>query len=233
MSTLISPAKYRGDTVSLFFSFSGEISQDRLPVSSVTVVSEVFTGIDPFPQDILYLGYIVTGTTVEQRVTKGTPGVIYLLTVRVVDALGEEYEKETYIAVLPEDIEAPNYIPQELLSSSLYPYLYGDSLTSSAHLLSGRDPYFVDNVTSRAALVSGALHGGSVLYTVGTDKITIASSLISGTLAGGAVQYTVQTDSVTASCALIYGYSYSGGVTYTTPKDSVQVTSALVSGSIS
>lgn len=188
MFNLIQGSKYVAETISLIISFADLMSSGDT-ISGTPVISvDVATGTDPNPSNILYSTTSVThGTTVEQRFRLGIPGVIYHIVYSIQTVAGDTFEKETYLAILPdEDNAVPNWLPLWKLTQ-LYPYVYGPeylqgrTTASSGSLRQTSIPYS-EFIQGRMFPTSGTLNSVSTITYSYTELMQGRTYPTTGTL---------------------------------------------------
>ena len=99
MSRQVLEAKSVGETLRYEIDFLSQLASGET-ITSVTTTMSVFAGTDSTPSDMLVDVPWYSGTTVYQRITAGTAGVIYLLTATVNTSLSQVLIIYGYLAVL-------------------------------------------------------------------------------------------------------------------------------------
>lgn len=133
MENFVQASKYEAETISIIVSFADLLPSGHTITGTPTILVDVATGYDPNPSAIVYGGITITlGTTVEQRFRLGIPGTIYHIVYSITSSAGEVFDKECYLAILPdEDNAVPTWLPL-WEASLLYPYEINDNIQSSA-----------------------------------------------------------------------------------------------------
>lgn len=98
MSTLL-PPKNVGATVNVALDFTSRLDPGETIVG-VVIIPTTYSGIDPTPMAILSGVAAIAGPIVNQTVTGGLKGVIYLLSCTVTTSLGALKNMISYLAVL-------------------------------------------------------------------------------------------------------------------------------------
>jgi len=235
MLNFVRGSKYRAETISIVLSFSDVM----LPGDTITgipvITPTVATGSDPTPSDILYEGVtIINGIAIEQRFRLGVVGTIYQINFSISTVAGDTFDKECYLAILPDDDQAvPNYLPI-FETSTLYPYYLSENLHASLLWIGGKllGIYTIDSMKSSLSIFQASLYGTRTQYTIPNEGLTNAIGWINGFLSGTPITYTVTADSITNGIAWISGALYGTSVSYRVPNENLQSVIAWTSGSI-
>ena len=235
--------KFVAETVSVISDFSDLIFPGETlntPLANVTLIS----GYDVSPNDMLYLPADLMGNRIEQRIRLGVPGCIYSVELQLSSSLGNQYRKETILAVIPTVGSAVPSFTSAYLTSTLYPYEYMDRMNVSSKIIGSYWISPLDKMFVSTSLTVGSVYGGQVTYNcpVGGDKVSVSSGLTLGNVYGGSVSYSFGAgtpgsgsldDKIEVNSALVIGSVYGSSVTYTYSGDKMQVTSILSSGTVS
>lgn len=98
MSTIF-PPKHVGATQLVHFDFLSWLVPGET-ITGASVVSNVFSGIDPLPANLLTGISAVAGPIVSQGVTGGVVGVVYSLACTITTSLGATKIMRCYLAVI-------------------------------------------------------------------------------------------------------------------------------------
>jgi len=237
---IVQDSKWQAETISIILSFSDVIQPGDSIVGTPTITITVLTGQDSNPSNLLYEGVTVySGVSVEQRFRLGLPGNIYQILYKIVTVAGDTFEKDCYLAILPdEDSAVPNYLPL-LESTNLYPYEAGpDSIKSAinwiaATLIGYKIPaeYIESFVNWQSATL---ITYGSITYAVTGDYISSSPALLSGTLViYGSISYSVSGDGISSNAAMLSGTLVGTGISYHNPYESIQSSVTFVGGTLS
>jgi hypothetical protein len=93
--------KFVSDTVNYTFDFTSRLAVGET-ISSATVTSVVYTGVDASPSAIISGSAAISGGLVTQLITAGVAGVIYELRCAAVTSLGQTANLSAYLAVIPD-----------------------------------------------------------------------------------------------------------------------------------
>ena len=240
MEYFIQESKYEAETISIVVSFldlfsSGEIISG-LPAITVTL----FTGTDPSPSNILYgVADIVGNVSVSQKIRLGVPGVIYHITFKVATNLGNTFEKETCLAILPEDATAiPLWLPV-WESTQLYPYMLQDGVSAGQVLTGGRLAQTVYTIPSEGifpviTMLSGVLtYLNNITYNIPHEDISALHLLQSGILTYiNNAQYDIPHEDIKTFQLLIGGSLNGVGVSYIIPSEGISTAQILTGGTL-
>lgn len=237
MLTFTQWSKYQAETVSIVLSFADLISSGDaitgVPVVTITVAS----GLDGNPSNLLYQGVTVTnGNTIEQRFRLGVIGVIYTLTFTIQTVAGDTFEKECYLAILPDDDSAvPNWLPY-WRSTGLYPQQVVESMQGNITLTAGRlfqnVVSFLDSLQGAISLLGGSLIGNGITYNIPHEDIQGNIALSSGTLVNNGIVYNIPHEDIRGDIAIISGTLVNTGINYNIPHEDLQGNITLVSGTL-
>ena len=95
--------KNAGETLSLVFDFASQLIVGET-VSSATASCSVYSGTDATPSSVLSGSATVSGTQVTQKVTGGTAGVTYVISVAATTSASNIITILGYLVVLPATI---------------------------------------------------------------------------------------------------------------------------------
>lgn len=236
MEFFITRSKYVSETISLAIDFSDVLPAGGIISGVPTVTVSVFSGIDPTPADILYLGVSVVGSVVSQRVRLGIPGVIYQLTFTVASS-ALFFVKETVLAILPQDGSA---IPTSLglfLTSDLYPLQTNEEFSASFSTADGSmwfNPTTQEMMQSSFSTMDGSFVLAQLFLSMPEEAMQSSFSAKDGVwIPANSVTYTTQPESFSASFAPLTGTFIVGQVFYTTPAESFKTSFAPLNGTFS
>lgn len=234
-------SKYTAETVSIVLSFADLLSPGDTITGTPVITVTVYTGTDSNPSNLLYqLPTVTKGSVVEQRFRLGIPGVIYHILFTIQTVAGDTFDKESYLAILPEDGTAiPSWVPL-WESTALYPYLEAPEYIQGRHLLVGGRlawvayPIPAEPIQGSIELVSGDLiYQSSVDYPIPHEDIQGASILVLGDLVyQTTVPYDIPHEDIKGGVALISGILTGHGIGYNTPHEDIQGTTILTSGTL-
>jgi hypothetical protein len=239
MFNIVQGSKYKAETISIIMSFADVLASGDSITGTPQITITVYTGIDFNPSILLYQGPTVTnGNTVEQRIRLGIPGVIYHILFTIQTVHGDTFDKESYLAILPEDnVAVPLWLPL-WESTTLYPYQLEDSLTGTTEVISGDlrqtvIPSGPDYVQSFQLLVGGTLIQSGILYSLGLEKLQGTTNLVGGTFDFyNTILYAIPHEDVKGAIALLGGTLLQSGIAYSIPHEDIQSTTTLVSGTL-
>lgn len=103
MNRTIIPPKKGGETIFCppqGFDFTPLLAAGET-ISSAGVSTWVYTGVDPNPTSIISGSAAISGSIVNQLITGGQPGTIYVLVCSIVTSLGQTADLIGYLAVVP------------------------------------------------------------------------------------------------------------------------------------
>lgn len=214
MQNFIEGAKYRAETVSITSSFADVLPAGQVITGTPSVIVTVVTGFDASPNAILYQGCnVIANTGVDQKVRLGVTGVIYHIEFQVVSTSGLVFEKDCYLAILPDDDSAvPTWLPL-WEATQLYPYQDGP-----------------DSVRSGMVWVAGALH--NVLYHNPPEAIQSRMGWITGTLIIVGVTYHNPHEDMQSYIVWNTGTLITVGVRYDNPHEDVKSNVAWITGTL-
>lgn len=228
-------AKYRAETISIVVSFEDVLPSGDTISGTPIVTVVVFSGTDNTPSSILYEGISVSGLSIEQRVRLGVIGTIYLITFKVTSSSGAVFEKECYLAILPEDLGATPNFSDVYLTSTLYPLDTQDSYTSNFQSLSGLllyQPSWQEAYQGGFVSISGALTLARITYNIPPESYQDSLVSISGTLTVGRIRYDNGYDAYQGSITNMSGTLTKGRVRYTNPYDAYQSSMLSIGGTL-
>lgn len=236
MFNFVQGSKYRTETISIVVSFADILPAGNAITGIPLVTVTVFSGVDPVPSNLLYGGVsIYNGITIEQRIRLGVDGCIYHITFSILTTGGDTLEKETYLAILPnEDNAIPGFFPI-WLTSNLYPYTYQENITNSIGNITGRIlqmPQWTEPVQASIAPLYGTLIGSSISYANPHEDVQNAISLLYGTLVGSFVLYDIPHEDIKHNIAPLYGTLVGTAVSYNNPHEDMQVSITPISGTL-
>ena len=239
MLNIVQGSKYKAETVSIVMSFADVLASGDSITSTPQITITVYTGIDFDPSTLLYQGPTVTnGNIVEQRIRLGIPGVIYHILFTIQTVQGDTFDKESYLAILPEDnVAVPLWLPR-WESTTLYPYQLADPLTSTTHLISGAlrqtvIPSGPDYIQSFQQLMGGTLIQSGIRYSNGVEELQGTLLLIGGTFdLQSAIVYDIPHEDLKGAIALLGGTFLQNGITYNIPHEDLQGTTIFTGGTL-
>lgn len=134
-------------------------------VDTGTISIAVFSGTDPFPEQLLLGPLTIQSGVFYQVIQEGIPGVIYEILLTVFTTQGRTLTVEARLAILPENLPAiPNYIP-ESFTSRPYPVYLIDALSLTFLPLGGELRNIVETTsTSDTFSLSFLPIGGSLRF---------------------------------------------------------------------
>ena len=88
---------------SVVFSFAVDLDSEETLLSA-SVVSTVYSGTDPSPQDMIYSGATIAEGNVTQIIVGGVEGVTYLLTCTVITSNYHTLTREGYLTISPVEL---------------------------------------------------------------------------------------------------------------------------------
>lgn len=104
-SHAILPAKTDNEVLFAKFPFQSQLAVNET-ISSATVTAAVYSGTDPSPGSIISGAATIiseyVATTVQQKLTGGVEGVIYILTCIAISSLAQTLSMTAYLAVVPD-----------------------------------------------------------------------------------------------------------------------------------
>lgn len=100
MSRADLPAKFAGVTTLLPFYFAGDLASGET-ISTQAVTATVYSGTDANPAAVISGAATASGSTVTQKVTGGTAGVIYELVCQITTSLGKTLQQIGLLAIIP------------------------------------------------------------------------------------------------------------------------------------
>lgn len=227
MDTLITRSKYVAETISIVVNFADVLPAGHTIQGAPTVTVSLDTGTDNDPSNILYLGVSIhQGTKVEQRFRLGIPGTIYTITFRVFDGY-TYFEKETYLAILPNvGTVSPNY--QYLyLTTNLYPLQAQDSISAFFHAQDGT--FTIGQTWQQEQFLIGFLPNdgsfefGQLFTTTLPEELQVDFQPLDGYLTSALVTYTCPPEMFKSDFAPLDGTLTPGQVFYTCPPENINV----------
>ena len=105
MTHFTGPDKHRSEVIQISFDFSGQVPAGTTILAGQCICTvTVFSGTDATPSAILSGSPTVVGTTgIRQRVVLGVLGVIYQITMKVTLSSTAIYQRDCYVAIVPDD----------------------------------------------------------------------------------------------------------------------------------
>jgi hypothetical protein len=239
MYSIVQASKYQAETISLVISFADVISAGDSITGIPTITVTVASGSDPNPSNLLYQGVTVTnGNTVEQHIRLGLPGVIYTITFTIATVGGDIFEKESLLAIRPdEDNAVPNWLPY-WQTTQLYPYQLYDALGSTVTTLIGgrlvQTVYsYSDSLTGTQSFVGGTLIASGITYSYDYDSLTGNAIIVGGILTPvNVITYSYDYDSIQTGFAVVGGTLIGNGIIYSNDYDSLTGSTTLISGTL-
>jgi len=204
-------------------------------LTSYTVTVTVFSGVDPSPSSMLYGGIVVHTGWIEQRICLGLPGVIYEINFEVVTSLGNNYNKVTRLAILPETGNPPYHVSDHYLTTWLYPYNIFDSLKSAIAPVSGNllfIPKPQDSLKSSLTFLTSTLLQIVILYNDGHDDLKDNITFLTSSLIPVQLYYNYDKDYLKDNIAFISGTLIRVLVSYSIPHDDLKDSITFVSGTL-
>jgi hypothetical protein len=181
-------------------------------IASYLVRIEVFTGIDPNPQDMFWAIQDVDELSISVQVQGGLPGVIYTIYVDVIIS-GEPYTKEVKIGVLPD--------------AALIPQTYAVWVTSRPY------PIFVlEGLEGSSQVIDGLLRQLLFDYFMGPEGIDGSSQVIAGELRDLLRSTIVPPEGIDGSSQVIDGLLRTLLFSTTVPPEGIDGFSLVTSGII-
>lgn len=226
------------ETISIIVSFA-----DLLPpgttITGIPIITVTLdTGNDPNPSNILYQGVTITnGNTIEQRFRLGVIGCIYQINFSVTNNAGQVFDKDSYLAILPDDDNAvPSWLPF-WQTSGIYPYQLEEQFTASISLPSGRLAQTVaqegpDGTLAQISLFAGSMIPTGTLYANPHEDMQSVIALIGGSLIPTGTTYANPHEDMQSAIALIGGSLIPSGIQYHNPHEDMQATITLTGGSL-
>jgi hypothetical protein len=234
----ISRSKTVNETISLIADFR-DFVQAGETASAWAVSIEVFTGLDNAPDNMFYQGLSINGVVLEQRFRLGIPGVIYSIKFTLTVNTGNVYELTSRLAVLPDISGATPVYNIAYETTTLYPYIYADSIISGPiHVLDGRlfgAINFFDSINSGIAIQSGTMVYQQYYYINFLDSIISNILLQDGVLTSSAeLPYNDGPESIKSDIAIISGtLTAATPIDYTIPADSISSILTINNGTLS
>lgn len=236
MQWVVHRAKYRFETISVVLDFADDFVGGEVITGTPMISIVLDAGVDPTPSEILYQGITTTSTTVEQRFRLGVDGVIYIITYTVQTDAGNTYEKEFYLAILPQDGSAVPQFAFIYENSTLYPYELSDDLQCAITMDSGRlfqGLYaYAEGINPSLNLVGGTLIAAGITYNIPHEDIMCAITLDGGVLTYiNNVTYAYNED-IQCNIAIIGATLIGTGITYNIPHEDITCSITLTSGTL-
>ena len=228
-------SKYRAETIPISVDFSDDLASGETITGSPVILVDVYTGADPDPSSILFNAATIAGNIVTQNVRLGLEGVIYDITFSVTTNLGNVFEHDCVLAILPLDSAAIPTWGQLWETSYPYPYYWYDDITTTVTIAGGStlyNPSWTESMASTVAMQNALLYGGSVPYSNPHEDLVSSIAMQSGVLYGG-VQTYVYSESLDSHVAIISGTIYSGAISYANPHEDLTATVSIQSGLLS
>ena len=240
MLNIVQASKYEVETISIIISFADVISAGDSITGIPVITPNVATGIDINPSNILYEGVsVIGGTAVEQRFRLGVPGTIYQLNYQVQTVAGDTFEKECYLAILPNDgTVIPEWLPL-WESTQLYPIQPSEWIQGTSQFLSGtlqvvviNYSYSYEAVQGTANFTSGTLIEVVVTYTYSYEALQGSSSFTTGTLVVVVIPYSYSSENIQGSSAFLSGTLTVVVIPYNYSSENIQGSASFTSGTL-
>lgn len=228
-------SKYRAETIPISVDFSDDLGTGETITGSPVILVDVYTGADPDPSSILFNAATIAGNIVTQNVRLGLEGVIYDITFSVTTNLGNVFEHDCVLAILPLDSAAIPTWGQLWETSYPYPYYWYDDITTTATIAGGStlyNPSWMESMSSTVVLLNGLLYGGAATYVIPHEDLVSTVSMQSASLYGGFQTYDYS-ENIDSHAAIISGTLYGGAIPYDIPHEDMTSTISIQSGSLS
>lgn len=235
MADQVLPSKLIGERITVRFNFLNELAWgETIAESDVQVYTHV--GIDPLPQELLYLNSsVVDGVIVSQQIQLGLPGVIYRIVAFATGSTGEIYEKGALLAVLPTEYAIP---PINAVYYTSKPYPLNDIVSVDSESIGFIDGSLlgfktIDSIESSALLIFGDLYAQLLSYDDWPPEgIDSESLLVSGDLFDVLKSYTMEPEGIDSTAILFSGSLDDKLITYTVPEEGIDSVATLLSGDL-
>jgi len=229
---LILPSKLIPERIIATWEFMDELDWGETIIGQQVVV-EVAAGIDPNPEDILWLVASVIGSKVSQGFQLGLPGVIYRVTCTAESSAGKLYQKTSLLAVLPSAaIGPPLYgIP---FTSRPYPIQDIEGIASSSLILEGDSlQLIIEGVNSSGFILAGELRDQLQSYSMLPEGIDSTGSILAGELRTILISYTGLPEGINSIGTIMAGELKTILITYTNGKpEGIDSTATILSGTL-
>lgn len=234
MSDQVLPSKLIAERILISFDFSSDLQEGESAVSWEFDV-EVFSGIDPAPELLLYQVASRVGPVVSQKIHQGLPGVIYRVMASLTGSTGTIYQQVGLLAVLPTPAINPP-INALFLTSRPYPVDITEGMSSSIEWFEGRlqpQPAPMDGMISALDWFTGELR--DVLQTYDGNPEGIQSSMqgLSGELRAVLIQYAGNPEGIQTSMTFGNGVLQIVLVIYNIPAEGIRSTLTGLTGAFS
>lgn len=222
----VSESKRQIETISYFGDFRDVLSIGET-ITSQSVTIYVFSGTDTNPSAMLYQGITIhNGNILEQRIRQGIVGNIYTILFSISTSLGNNYDKVTRLAILPNEQGANPVFNVQYETSCLYPYILSESLQTNISVQNGRLALlrvdFEDGITTSIFLGNGSLVYQNFISYSYNEGITTNIQLQKGSLVyQNFIDYSYN-EGIQTGIAILTGiltvaipitYSYNEGIT--------------------
>lgn len=238
MLNFVSESKYRAETISIIVSFSDLLPSGTTIIGAPVITVTLDTGLDPNPSNILYQGVTITnGNTIEQRFRLGVIGCIYQINFSVTNNAGQTFDKDSYLAILPDDNNAvPAWLPL-WETTQLYPYQQLESANSFVYWNSGTLRQQVydfgpEGDKSFILWVGGTLVTFGISYNNPHEDIKGFTQWISGTLTPVGIIYNNPHEDLKAGVAWISGTLIGAGLFYANPHEDLKGNILWIGGTL-
>lgn len=98
-SRIIIPTKIVDDSPIVTFPFLSQLGVSET-ISTAVVTATVYSGTDSSPSSVISGSASISGSNVNQLITAGVEGVIYLLECLITTSLGQTLSITTFLAVI-------------------------------------------------------------------------------------------------------------------------------------
>lgn len=226
------PTKLVPERITISFNFLDVMQWGDTIVDYGTNV-EVHSGEDPFASMLLFGRPGVAGPILRQQINLGMPGVIYKLAGTVQTSMGDVWERDCLIGVLPDNAPIPPPFGT-YITSTPYPYVLTDGLNVSSGITSGYElGALLDNLNVSTVVISGILNTPLQTYVSPPESINVVSGIVSGSIATTQRVYIIPPESINVSTAIISGSLVMVLIVYSNwPPEPINVSSNVISGSL-
>lgn len=227
-------SKYRAETIPISVDFSDDLASGETITGSPALLVDVYTGADPDPSSILFNTATVSGNVVTQNVRLGLEGVIYDITFSVTTNLGNVFEHDCVLAILPLDSAAIPTWGQLWETTYPYPYYWYDDITTTVAIANAHtlyNPSWTESMASTIAIQDASLYGGAVSYANPHEDLVSTIAMQSGVLYGGFQSYSYS-EGMDSHVAIISGTIYGGAISYANPHEDLTTTVSIQSGAL-
>lgn len=100
MTRVEQPPKLVGETATYTWDFASRLASGET-ISSAGITVTVYSGTDASPSSILSGSPSVSGTTITQKLTAGTLGVLYNVIAQATTSLSQVLQLSSIIAIVP------------------------------------------------------------------------------------------------------------------------------------